>query len=229
MALPKLIMKNQFGEQSNNYILAGSDQIDINFVVDSANGNGLGTRSLKSASLFANGGAAAVYMHTSATPAAGNPNPAVGLIKVVFAKAYAGYVGGYAGFVSPVSGSAVTSTTAGLAYTIVSLGTTTLAQWVAAGLDIGETPAVGSTFIAIATGAIGGTGAVEVPATSGSGISEIDVIGNPNLSIGLASGGVVICRCLAPTDASTTTQIATAPVDGTVIGMRFVMTALAGT
>ena len=43
--------------------------IDCNFVVDSANSNGLGIRSLKGPYVKN------VYMHTSATPAPGNPNP----------------------------------------------------------------------------------------------------------------------------------------------------------
>src|ERR1017187_394412 len=47
--------------------------LDCNFVVDSANGNGLGIRNLKGS-----GRVAQVFMHTSATPAAGNPNPVAG-------------------------------------------------------------------------------------------------------------------------------------------------------
>src|SRR5580698_1169620 len=75
-AYPSLVLKNQFGETSINVLQGGSNQIDCNFIVDSSNGNGLGIRSLKGS------GCASVYMHTSATPAAGNPNPASGYILV---------------------------------------------------------------------------------------------------------------------------------------------------
>lgn len=43
--------------------------VDCNFIVDSTNVNGLGISSLKGPVVHA------VYMHTSATPSAGNPNP----------------------------------------------------------------------------------------------------------------------------------------------------------
>ena len=152
-------------------------KIFANFVVDSANGNGLGIRSLKS-----NGYVSSVYMHTSATPAVGNPNPASGYILVKMNNNYNYYLGGTVGFVSPVSGTPLTSVTSGLAYVIVSLGTTTLAQWQAKGLPAGVVPAVGVSFIASATGALGGTGAVEVPATAGSGITNVEVVGDSKLA-----------------------------------------------
>lgn len=232
MALPKLILKNQFGELSNNYILAGSDQIDISFIVDSTNGNGLGIRSLKSASLFSSGGAAAVYMATSSTPAVGNPNPGAGLIYIQLGKAYAGYIGGHAGFVSPLSGSSIlvtTGVTAGLAYVITSVGTTTAAQWQALGLPVGVTPNVGVSFIAPATATTSGTGTMQVPLATGSGIEIIDVIGDPNQTANVIPGALLVCRCLAATNSSTTTLVAAAPANNTVIGLRFIMSALAGT
>src|SRR5271166_2266075 len=85
--------------------------LDCNFAVDPANGNGLGQRSLKGA------GIANVYMHTSATPAPGNPNPASGIIVVQFQDNYFRYFGGFSGQVSAI-GSSVTSTTANTAYVI---------------------------------------------------------------------------------------------------------------
>lgn len=75
--------------------------IDCNFVVDSSNGNGLGIRSLKGQ------GVKNVYMHTSSTPAAGNPNPAVGLAWIQLRNNYSRYLGGFNGFVSPITGSAI--------------------------------------------------------------------------------------------------------------------------
>lgn len=133
--------------------------------------------------------------------AVGSPNPAAGYIMVKLADNYNRSFSGFNAIVSPISGTPLTSVTVGLAYTIVSLGTTTLAQWQAAGLPAGFTPAVGVSFIAIMTGAIGGTGAVEVPATAGSNITNIETVGDPNVSIaGFTpagpTGAYVILRCL---------------------------------
>lgn len=188
-----------------------------NFVVDSTNGNGLGVRSVKS-----NGYVRNVFMHTSASPGSNNgylnPNPASGYILVQLNNNYNYYLGGSAGFVSPVSGTPLTSTTAGLAYIIVSLGTTTLAQWQAKGLPLGVTPAVGVSFIATAAGAIGGTGAVEVPATAGSGITNVEVVGDAHLSTSYPlanySGMWILSSCFA-------SGVLTAPANGSVCGMQF--------
>lgn len=94
--------------------------IDCNFTVDATNGNGLGVRSLKGQ------GVKNVYMHTSATPAAGNPNPASGYALVHLSNNYNRYLGGFSGFVSPVTGSNLainaSALTAGVPYVIVSVG-----------------------------------------------------------------------------------------------------------
>ena len=152
-----------------------------------------------------------------------NPNPAAGYIMVKLTDTYNRYLYGTAGFVSPVSGTPLTSTTAGLVYVIVSLGTTTLAQWYAAGLPSSLTPAVGMPFVALATGAIGGTGAVEVPKTGASGIDHIEIVGDPNSELvavnpvgGIVSGGYVLQQCLFE-------GALTAPNDGTVIGLTMCM------
>lgn len=219
---PTQVLKNRFGEQSLQYVLGGSNQIDINFIVDHANGNGLGIRSLK-------GPAASVYMNTSATPAVGNPNPAAGYIVINLNAKYASYIGGYSGFVSPVSGTPINVTTgvsAGLAYIITSLGTTTAAGFQALGLPVGANAVVGASFVAPANATATGTGTIEVPAAAGSGCQVIDIIGDANQAVGDNVGAQVIARCLAATNSSTTTLVATAPADNTVIGMRFVMGAL---
>jgi len=191
--------------------------LDCNFIVDSANGNGLGQRSLKGP------GIAQVYMHTSAPlVGSGNPNPLAGYIQVNLADNYNRYFGGFSGQVSPVSGTPLTSTTANHVYVIVSLGTTTLAQWQAAGVPVGITPAVGVSFVAAATGAIGGTGAVEVIATAGSGIDHIEVVGDPNTTLissgpnilGGSSGAYILLACFAG-------GVLTQPADGSVVGLSF--------
>ncbi len=99
--------------------------LDLNFIVDSTNGNGLGVRSVKGQ------GVENVFMHTSATPGKGpngilNPNPAVGYAWVQLAYNYTRYYGGASGFVSPVTGSNLainaSALTAGLPYVITSVG-----------------------------------------------------------------------------------------------------------
>lgn len=76
---------------------------DGNFVVDAANPNGLGVRSVKG-QIIEN-----VFMHTTAAPGKGpngylNPNPAPGFILVQLKYNYSRYAGGFSGFVSPVTG-----------------------------------------------------------------------------------------------------------------------------
>lgn len=197
--------------------------LSCNFVVDSTNGNGLGIRSLKGA------GIANIFMHTTSTPGRGtglalNPNPAAGVIVVQLQNNYNRYLSGFSGQVSPVSGSPLTSTTAHTAYVIVSLGTATLAQWQAAGLPVGMTPAVGAAFVAIATGTIGGSAAVEVASVSG--IQLIEVVGDPNQTMNNSNiyqngGGQMVLQCLGATNSSTTTLIAKAPADGSVVSLNF--------
>jgi len=185
--------------------------LSCNFIVDSANGNGLGIRSLKG------NGIQNVYMHTSSTPAAGSPNPESGVIMVQLQDNYNRYLGGFSGQVSPLSGSNITSTTAGDPYVITSLGTATAAQWTAAGVPAGITPAPGVAFVAIATGTIGGSATVQAP--SASGIDNIEVIGDPNTTLapigaGQNNGGIIIMQCLQD-------GVLQTPVDGTVISLSF--------
>ncbi|MFN7318416.1 MAG: hypothetical protein ACK5S6_02795, partial [bacterium] len=149
--------------------------------------------------------------------AAGNPNPDAGYIMLKLADNYSRYFSGFAGQVAPVSGTPVTSVTAGKAYTIVSLGTATTAQWVAKGLPIGFTPAVGASFIATASGSIGGSAAVMEPDAAGSGIDHIEVVGNPNVTLANSAqpsngGGYIILACF-------NAGVITAPADETVISL----------
>ncbi len=198
-------------------------EVLCNFIVDSANGNGLGIRSLKSNGYINN-----VFMHTSATPGKNNgmtnPNPAAGYALIQFKNNFNFYLGGFNGQVNVNTSTSTTSTTAGDIYTITSLGTTTLAQWLAAGLPAGFTPAVGASFVAIATGAIGGTGTVGLPGVPA--IVEATVIGNANTTISnsniAANGGAqLVVGLYAATSSSVTTLAATAPADNTAIAMSF--------
>lgn len=102
-------------------------KIDCNFIVDATNGNGLGVRSIKS-----NGYVRNVFMHTSATPGPGegltNPNPASGYCLIQMKQNFNVYLGGFSGFVSPVTGSNITVAsssvlTIGSPYIITVVGT----------------------------------------------------------------------------------------------------------
>lgn len=206
-------------------------QLDCNFIVDPANGNGLGIRSLKGP------GIANVFMNTSAPlTGSGNPNPIAGYIYVQFQDNYNYYYFGSSGFVSPLSGSniAVDASdallTAGHVYTITVVGTSTAADWIALGVPKGISPAPGVSFVALATGAGAGNGQVQSSATAGSGIDNIEVIGNPNTTLsyqggtvlGSKGGSYMILACYAATNSSTTTKIVKAPATGSVVGLSFV-------
>lgn len=192
--------------------------LDCNFVVDSTNGNGLGIRNLKGPAV------SAVYMHTSATPATGNPNPAAGTIVIHLTDNYNRSFSGFDSKVSPASGSSLLVASAGLtvgiAYIITILGTTTTAAWHALGVPAGVTPAVGVSFIAAATSALG-TGAVQITAAAGTGICSIETVGDPNLSIapdptanqGYGAQIILQCRDYAGAIA--------APANGSVISLAF--------
>ena len=193
--------------------------VNLNFIVDSTNGNGLGIRSLKS-----NGYVESVYMHTSSTPATGSPNPALGYALIKFKNNFNVYLGGFSGQVAVLASTNLTSTTAQSPYVITSIGTTTLAQFQAKGLPQGLTPAVGMAFVATATGSLGGTGTLGAPGVPLSTV--VTVVGNPNLSLNNASiaanaGAQILVQFAKPTDASTTTLVAGNPPDGTVVGMCF--------
>lgn len=216
MGFPTLVLKNQFGEQSNNTVLGGSSQLYVDFIVDSTNGNGLGLRTIKG------NGVSKIFMHTSATPATGSPNPAAGTILIQLSAGYSGYVNGNYGFNAPLSGTPInvtTGVTAHLTYVIVTLGTTTSDQWLLLGVPVGVTPAVGVAFVAPATATATGTGTIEIPKSTGSGIAGLELIGDPNVSSlpTDGSGAWIICQTFDYTGALA------APADGTVIGLTFNM------
>jgi hypothetical protein len=144
-------------------------------------------------------------------------NPAAGVIYVKLADNYNLMYTVAHGITAPNSGSALTATVANTVYTITALGTATTAQWVAKGLPIGVTPAVGVSFIASATGTIGGSAAVQISATAGSNITNIEVVGNPsvylqNVAQPSNGGGYIVLQCYK-------NAVKTAPADGTKISL----------
>jgi len=179
--------------------------LSCNFVVDSTNGNGLGIRNLKGS------GVANVFMHTSATPGVGNygvinPNPEAGVIVVQLQNQFSRLLAAFGGQVSPISGTPLTSVVAGNPYVIASLGTATAAQFQAIGFPKGMLPSVGAAFIASSSTSVPGGASVEAP--SSSGISSIELIGDPNQTLQNSNvyqngGAQIIFQCLL---SSTLTQ-----------------------
>jgi len=127
-------------------------------------------------------GISRVFMHTSTTPAAGNPNPANGVIIVKFNDNFPLFLNMSAS-VSAAAGTPTGTLTANTMYTITSVGTTTTAQWVAKGLPVGTVPAVGVAFVATASGALGGTGTAAPAVATGAGVDHFEVVGNPEATI----------------------------------------------
>jgi hypothetical protein len=121
--------------------------------------------------------------------------------------------------------SAVTGWATGFAFALT-VSDTNNGDWLAVGLPAGVTPAVGASFIAAATGAGGSTGLVYAPGVSG--ITSIEVVGDPNVSLAPQPtggsthfGGWVMVQMLSDTSSSVTTKIPTAPANGSVCGMCF--------
>lgn len=196
--------------------------VDAIFTVTPSNASGITL--LKGAGMIKN-----IFMHTSTTPSAGNPNPANGYIVVQLRDNYNHLIKAQASCVSTTSGSDVkidnSAMTANAAYVITTLGNATTAKWVAIGVPVGITPAVGVTFIAASDGGAGNTltSRVQVPKATGSGITNIELIGTPDLNIAPSPqssagiGGQLILQCLGATASGTTTLVATAPATSTII------------
>jgi hypothetical protein len=189
--------------------------IDCNFKVVVGDAAGFGITGLKGT------GVRNVFMHTSATPATGNPNPANGIIIVQLYDNYTKFFASYETIKSPFSGSDVTTTVTNTSYAITTVGTTTLAQWQAVGLPKGVPPAVGAAFTATASQAIGGTGAVQVVATAGGGLDHLEVFGDPNTTINLSAAYAtpstvgfpqIMFQCFKE-------HVVSAPADNTVISI----------
>lgn len=109
---------------------------------------------------------------------------------------------------------------------------TNLQNWQTVGVPKGVTPAVGVSFVALATGYSsrgGSTGLVKVPGVSG--ITTVEMIGDPNLSLAPIPmggspnvGGWLMVQFLAPTVSTSTYQtpmIPTAPAAGSVVQLSF--------
>lgn len=218
MALPSVLPFQPIFNYPNNKLYqyeAYPVLLSCNFIVDSTNGNGLGIRSLKGS------GIGNVFMHTTATPGLGNyaylnPNPGTGIVLVQLQNQFSRLLGAFGGQGSPISGTPLTATVSNVTYTIVSLGTATAAQWLAAGVPPGMVPAVGLSFVAKQTATIGGSAVVEAPGASGYG--HLELIGDPNVSLQNSNvyqngGGQILFQAIVGTTP-------TAPANGTVISLN---------
>lgn len=229
--LPTLVLRNQFGEVSNNVIEGGSSQISCTFKVAAADAGGKGITGLSAT------GISAVYMHTSSTPSANNPNPVAGLILVEFAANFSSIQSVQGSIqVTPLSGSSInisSGLTLGKCYVITAVGTSTATNWQALGLPVGVTPAVGVPFIATSASAGTGTGTVQVAATAGTAVDHFELIASaPSVSSGLPYA-VLQAMTKAFTynsgtpASSTVTDVLGAPADGTIITLKFTVVPLA--
>lgn len=227
--------------------------IDCNFIVDSANGNGLGIRSLKGS------GVRNVFMNTSATAGKGlggylNPNPAAGYALVQLHNNYARYCGGFAGVAAPVSGGNVaintTALTPGNPYVIASVGhaasgTVTIAPVADVSGSLASTwfslyDAYGNTFIiwfsvsGVGAAPVGVSGTL-VQQTISSGASAATIGAALVLTIQNLPSGIAGVNSFTATGTTTVTAVSTAtnpygpvagpPADGLIAtGFTFAQT-----
>jgi len=156
-----------------------------------------------------------VFMHTTGSPTGGSPNPIAGAIQVQLKDNYRRFIGAVSTLSSP-NGTPTTSTVANNINVITALGTATTAQWIAVGLPLGVTPAIGVAFIATSSALIGGSATTAIASAAGSSGDHIEVIGNPNLTVNPnpqnanGIGGYVYLNCYKG-------NLLTAPSDGTLI------------
>lgn len=182
---PSLYLKNQFGEQSNNFIIGGSAALSAQFTVAPADVGGKGITGLVAR------GISDIFMHTSQTPASGNPNPANGMILVKLTDKFISLLKFGSSIASPNSGTPI-NISSGLAvgtlYVITAVGTSTAANWQALGLPVGITPAIGAMFVATSASAGTGTGAVQIPLAAGAGVSHLELVGDASKTMNPSAG-----------------------------------------
>lgn len=175
-----------FGLNGKSWYTNIAKPMEVNMTFTVTPTNGLGVTSLKS-----NGYVRNVFMHTSTTPTSNdgylNPNPAAGYAWVQFKNNFNHYIGLTASNVCATATDKKIDNgelTAGQAYVITTLGNATAAQWLAVGVPYGITPAVGVSFIAIATGSgSGNTSTSRMQLPTSSGVSAVEVVGDPNTTI----------------------------------------------
>lgn len=191
--------------------------VDCVFTVNSADSGALGITGLKGPLV------AEVYMNTSAASpsAVGNPNPAAGVIVVQLQDNYNELLN-IIPTIHAKGGTTSSSVSTGKPYQVVSLGTASPSQWIAAGvpaqfLTNNGLPPIGLTFIAAETSAIGGSALVAPPVTSG--IDHIEIMQSAQkgmFALPPNQGAQLILLCYSG-------GTLTAPVDGTAIGLEILI------
>jgi hypothetical protein len=184
--------------------------LDCNFIIDSTSANGY--------SSLVGPGIASVQAYGTATN-----TPDAGNFKVVLGDPYYKLYGFNVSLNSPNSGStAINALTANKTYVIATLGTSTTANWVTAGLPVGVTPAVGVAFQASGSTASLGTGTCSAPTVST--VSGCELVGSGNLSLAPVGVGAaspyLYFKFVGATSSSVTTMIAKQPADGTKVYMQ---------
>lgn len=119
----------------------------------------------------------------SSSPATGN-NTIQGNLAIQLSDNYKSFMGMSATLAGPVTGSSVNLTTGltlGQIYQIVTIGTSTTANWQTAGVPAGVTPVVGLAFQAATASA--GTGTGTVKAIASSQVTSIEVASDPNYTL----------------------------------------------
>lgn len=137
-----------------------------------------------------------------------------GIYQFVLVDNFYKFLRGFFNMWAPVTGSALNvdasdaALTAGVVYQIVTLGTSTAADWLALGVPKGITAAVGVAFVALVTGSGVGTGTVKAIGTSG--VGNVEIMGNPNLTSGPTGvgnqGAIILVQCLQYQQTGTTTN-----------------------
>lgn len=210
--------------RSNQFTLSPHNKatiLDCSFTVAAADTAGFGVTALKKS-----GRISSVFMNTSQTPGTAangltNPNPEAGVILVTLQDNYSVFLNTYPSFQAPGNGTSTATLTTGHPYVITVLGSSTLAQWIAAGLPTYITPAIGVSFTAKAN--IAGGGMCQPNATTGSNIDHIELFGGPNVmnSNGANIGGQGVG--MSVNFLTFKGAALTAPTDGTIINLNFYM------
>jgi len=152
-------------------------------------------------------------------------NQAAGVYKITLQDKYYKFLGMDAS-ISGILGTqvAIASLVDGTPYIIKTMGTSVQADWVTAGLNSAVTAAVGVAFTAGA-GASGASGNGFAAPQITSGIGQVQVYGVPDTTLnpGVGADGYLYIQTMAPTNSSTTTMIAAAPVDTSIVRFRLMV------
>lgn len=144
---------------------------------------------------------------------------AAGVYKILFADDYNALLNFYWSSVGPSAGTGSSvpdgSFSVGTTYVITAVGNTTWSD-----LPSGITAAVGMVFTATV---VGGAGTGTAKAVAIPGITQIQLLGAglTLYSTTPSTGGTQYIRCLAPTNSSTTTLVATDPTNTEILYLTF--------